>query len=153
MSASTLSTALWCSVMPSVQQIIARSALAYACAASRMASAGTPVSRSAYSSVYGSTLRRYSSKPDVARPMNSSCASPAWMISRAIAFASAMSEPTSRPSHRSAHSAELVRRGSTAISRAPRFTPFRRWWKKIGCVSRAFEPHRRTRSVSSSFSI
>ena len=71
------------------------------------------------------------------------------MISRAIAFASAMSDPTSRPSHRSAHSAELVRRGSTVISRAPRFTPFRRWWKKIGCVSRAFEPHRRTRSVSS----
>ena len=56
--ASTLSTALWCSVMPRVQQIIARSALAYVCAASRIASAGTPVSRSAYSSVYGSTAER-----------------------------------------------------------------------------------------------
>src|ERR1043165_799990 len=41
--------------MPSVQAIIARSALAYACAASRMTSAGTPVIRSPYSSVYGST--------------------------------------------------------------------------------------------------
>ena len=54
--ARTLSTALWCSVMPSVQQIIARGAVAKAWASSRMASAGTPVSRSAYSSVYDSTL-------------------------------------------------------------------------------------------------
>ena len=28
-------------------------------------------------------------------------------------------------------------------------TPFRTWWKKIGCVSRAFEPHRTITSVSS----
>ena len=46
MSERTLSTALWCSVMPSVQQIIALSAVANAWASSRMASAGTPVSRS-----------------------------------------------------------------------------------------------------------
>jgi hypothetical protein len=39
---------------------------------------------------------------------------PAAMISRPMAFASAMSLPTSRPSHRSAHSAESVRRGSIA---------------------------------------
>ena len=71
------------------------------------------------------------------------------MISRAMALARAMSDPTSRPSHRSAHCAELVRRGSTAISRAPRLTPLSRWWKKIGCVSRALLPHRSTRSVSS----
>jgi hypothetical protein len=71
------------------------------------------------------------------------------MISRAIAFASAMSLPTSSPSQRSAHSADEVRRGSTAISRAPRFTPLRRWWKKIGWVSRALLPQRMTRSVSS----
>ena len=58
MSARTLSTALWCSVMPSVQQIIARSAFAKAWASSRIASAGTPVSRWAYSSVYGSTPAR-----------------------------------------------------------------------------------------------
>ena len=38
--ARTLSTALWCSVMPSVQQIIALSALANAWASSRMAAAG-----------------------------------------------------------------------------------------------------------------
>ena len=44
MSARTLSTALWCSVMPSVQQIIARGAVANAWARSRMARAGTPVS-------------------------------------------------------------------------------------------------------------
>ena len=49
--------------MPSVQQIIALSAFAKAWASSRIASAGTPVSRSAYSSVYGSTFARYSSKP------------------------------------------------------------------------------------------
>ena len=39
------------------------------------------------------------------------------MISRAIALASAMSEPTSSPSQRSAHCALDVRRGSTAINR------------------------------------
>jgi hypothetical protein len=36
-----------------------------------------------------------------------------------------------------------------AYIRAPRRRPFNRWWKKIGCVSRAFEPHRMMRSVSS----
>jgi hypothetical protein len=53
-----------------------------------------------------------------------------------------MSDPTSMPSHASAHCAEVVRRGSTAYSRAPFRTPFSTWWKKIGCASRAFEPHR-----------
>src|SRR5256714_3133451 len=71
------------------------------------------------------------------------------MISRPTAFARAMSEPTSRPSQTSAHSAELVLRGSTAYSRAPLRTPRRRWWKKIGCVSRALLPQRTIRSVSS----
>src|SRR5207253_8940607 len=52
-------------------------------------------------------------------------------------------------SHESAHSAEDVRRGSTAYSRAPLRTPRSRWWKKIGCVSRAFEPQSTIRSVSS----
>ena len=47
------------------------------------------------------------------------------MISRAIVFESAMSVPTSMPSHRSAHSADSVRRGSTAISDAPLWIPFR----------------------------
>src|SRR3954465_7204140 len=81
--------------------------------------------------------------------MNSRFSSPAAMISRPTALASAMSLPTSRPSHTSAHSAELVRRGSTANRRAPLRTPRRRWWKKIGCVSRALLPHRTIRSVSS----
>ena len=71
------------------------------------------------------------------------------MISRAMALASAMSLPTSRPSQPSAHSADEVRRGSTAYSRAPLRTPLSRWWKKIGCVSRALLPHRTIRSVSS----
>ena len=71
------------------------------------------------------------------------------MISRATAFASAMSEPTSTPSQWWAHWAELVRRGSTTNSSAPFRTPFSRWWKKIGWVSRAFDPHRRMTSVSS----
>jgi hypothetical protein len=64
-------------------------------------------------------------------------------------LASAMSLPTSSPSHASAQRAELVRRGSTANMRAPRRSPFRTWWKKIGCVSRAFEPHKKSTSVSS----
>ena len=54
-----------------------------------------------------------SSKPLVAWVMNSSFASPAWRISRAIVFESAMSLPTFNPSHTSAHSADVVRRGST----------------------------------------
>ncbi len=41
------------------------------------------------------------------------------MISRPMAFASEISEPTSRPSHTSAHCAELVRRGSITKSFAP----------------------------------
>jgi hypothetical protein len=71
------------------------------------------------------------------------------MISRAIVFESATSEPTSSPSQVSAHFADEVRRGSITWSRAPFRTPFRRWWKKIGCVSRAFDPQRRMTSVSS----
>jgi len=71
------------------------------------------------------------------------------MISRAIVLASAMSVPTSRPSQASAHCAELVRRGSTTYSDAPRWIALRTWWKKIGCDSRAFDPHRISRSLSS----
>ena len=149
MSDRTLSTAVTCSVMPSVQHRIARSARAYAWAISRMTSAGTPVTRSPSSSVHGSTDARYSSKPVVERSMKRSLVSPAWMISRAIVLERAMSVPTSSPSHASAHRAELVRRGSTTNSRAPLCTALRTWWKKIGCVSRAFEPHRISRSVSS----
>ena len=81
--------------------------------------------------------------------MKRSLASPAWMISRAIVFDSAMSLPTSSPSQVSAQRADPVRRGSTTYSRAPRCTAFKTWWKKIGCVSRAFEPQRISRSVSS----
>src|SRR4029453_18268079 len=51
--------------------------------------------------------------------------------------------------YRSPHWADDGRRGSIAIRRAPARPPFRRWWKKIGCVSRALLPHRRTTSVSS----
>ena len=85
----------------------------------------------------------------VARSMNSRFSRPDAMISRATALASAMSLPTSRPSQLSAHSALDVRRGSTAISRAPLCTALRTWWKKIGCVSRALLPQRTIRSVSS----
>ena len=69
------------------------------------------------------------------------------MISRPTAFASGMSVPTSSPSQRSAHCAEGVSRGSTTISRAPPFTAFSTWWKKIGCASRAFEPQSTIRSA------
>ncbi len=81
--------------------------------------------------------------------MNASFTRPAWMISWAMAFASEMSDPTSMPSHASAHCADVVRRGSTAYMRAPFLRPFSTWWKKIGCASRAFEPHRTIRSASS----
>ena len=80
--------------------------------------------------------------------MNSRLCSPAWMISRAIAFASATSLPTLRPSHVSAHCADVVRRGSIAYMRAPLWIAFSTWWKKIGCASRALEPQSRITSVS-----
>ena len=54
-SARTLSAALWCSVIPRVQQIIARSAFAYACATSRITSAGIPVTSAPRSSVQSIT--------------------------------------------------------------------------------------------------
>jgi len=37
-------------------------------------------------------------------------------------------------------------------SLAPFRSPFRTWWKKMGCVSRAFDPHRRMRSEFSTSS-
>ena len=114
-----------------------------------MTCAGTPVTRSPSSSVHGSTEARYSSKPVVERSMKRSLVSPAWMISRAIVFDRAMSVPTSSPIQVSAHCAEPVRRGSRTYSCAPLCTALRTWWKKIGCVSRAFEPQRISRSVSS----
>ena len=68
------------------------------------------------------------------------CTRPASMISRATALASAMSEPTSRPSHTSAHSRRGRARGSIDVRAAPRCArPCSTWWKKIGCVSRAFD--------------
>ena len=75
----------------------------------------------AYSSVYGSThLRDSSRSPLVARSMNARFSKPAARISRPTALASAMSEPTSSPSQPSAHCArEPVRRGSTTYSFAP----------------------------------
>jgi hypothetical protein len=51
---------------------------------------------------------------------------PAARISRATAFASAISEPTSIPSQWCAQRAELVRRGSMTNRSAPFRTPFRR---------------------------
>ena len=45
------------------------------------------------------------------------------MITRAIAFESAMSLPTLSPSQTSAHAAVLVRRGSMTYRRAPLRTP------------------------------
>ena len=114
-----------------------------------MSSAGTPVSRSARSSGYSLTFRAYASKFTVARLMNSSLASPAVMISLPIAFASEMSLPTWMPSQASAHCAVVDRRGSTPYIFAPLRMPFRTWWKKIGCASRAFEPHMMMRSASS----
>ena len=49
--------------------------------------------------------------------------------------------PPTRPSSSGA--------GRPRYSRAPLRTPRRRWWKKIGCVSRALLPQRTIRSVSS----
>jgi len=57
--------------------------------------------------------------------MKAPLCSPFATISRAIAFDRAMSEPTSMPSQRSAHSADDVRRGSTTISLAPSRIPLR----------------------------
>jgi hypothetical protein len=60
-----------------------------------------------------------------------------------------MSVPTCRPSQRSAHAAVVVRRGSTTKIRAPRSRAVRTWWKKMGWVSRAFDPHRTMTSAIS----
>src|SRR5215470_2306776 len=84
--------------------------------------------------------------------MNSVWARPAWMISRAIVLASATSVPTLRPSQVSAHSADVVRRGSTTQSLAPFWIPFNRWWNQIGCASRAFDPQRKAKSQCSASS-
>ena len=81
--------------------------------------------------------------------MNSSLTSPAVMISLPIALASEMSLPTWMPSHASAHLAVEDRRGSTAYIVAPLRMPLSTWWKKIGCASRAFDPHMTIRSASS----
>jgi hypothetical protein len=43
----TVSTALWCSVIPRVQQIMALGAVAYSRAVAAISSAGTPVMASA----------------------------------------------------------------------------------------------------------
>ena len=85
----------------------------------------------------------------VARSTNASFTRPAWMISRPIALASAMSVPTSSPSQASAHCAVEVWRGSTEYMRVPRRMPCSTWWKKIGWVSRALEPHSTIRSACS----
>ena len=70
------------------------------------------------------------------------------MISRATAFASGMSVPTSSPSQRSAHCADG---GAARVDddqlRAACARAFSTWWKKIGCASRAFEPQRTIRSA------
>src|SRR5437773_5593329 len=71
-----------------------------------MASAGTPVTLAACASVYGSTASRYASNPVVARAMKARFSRPAARISRPMALARAMSEPTSIPSHPSAHRSE-----------------------------------------------
>jgi hypothetical protein len=81
--------------------------------------------------------------------MNSRFSRPASRIAEPTAFANAMFAPTLTGSQPSAHSAVAVRRGSTTDSFAPRRSAFSTWWKKMGCVSRAFEPHRMRRSVSS----
>ncbi len=107
------------------------------------------MTRSASASVHGSIDSRKASNPVVARSTNSSFTSPATTISRATAFASAMSVPTSMPSQRSAHCAEAERRGSTTISRAPRLTALSAWWNQIGWASRAFEPQSTIRSAAS----
>jgi hypothetical protein len=117
-----------------------------------ISAASTPVISDARSSVYGSTVAMYSSKCSVALATNASFTSPAWMISRPMALARAMSVPTSRPSQASAHCAVEVRRGSTEYMRAPLFNPCSTWWKKIGWVSRALEPQRISRSACSASS-
>ena len=116
---NTLSTPLWCSVIPSVQQICAVFALPKACASSRIASAGTPVTLLPCSSVHSSTDAAYSAKPLVEFSMKDLLVRPAWMISRARVLDSATSEPTLSPNHKSAHCAVSERRGSTVYILAP----------------------------------
>src|SRR5438046_1296303 len=79
--------------------------------------------------------------------MNSVFTSSEWMSSRAIAFASGMSVPTSMPSQRSAHFAEGVRLGSTTMSfarvRAPEQDQVRVSDLLVGARTAACTEHRR----------
>ena len=115
-----------------------------------MTAAGTPVSASPRSSVHGCTdaqylfeaARRVLDELAIGQPGVDDLARD--RVRERDVAADVEARPTGRPTGRT-----MVRRGSIAISRAPRRIPFSRWWKKIGCVSRAFDPHSRTQSVSS----
>ena len=72
------------------------------------------------------------------------------MISRAIGVgqrdvgADVEAEPAVGPLRRRWSAADRPRRAARRC-----WIAFSTWWKKIGCVSRAFDPHRRMTSVSS----
>ena len=103
--ARTLSTALWCSVMPSVQQIIARVGRR-----ERVGQLADRVGRDAGLALGVLERVRLDLRPVrlevLGRAVDERLVLEARaMISRPIAFARAMSLPTSRPSQTSAHSA------------------------------------------------
>src|SRR5688572_3401293 len=115
--------------MPRVQHSWAVGAVAYSWASCLIASAGTPVTSSPRCSVQCSTDSAYSSKLDVAWATKPSWYRSDLMISHASVLESAMSDPTSIPSHTSAQAAEDVRLGSTANILAPLLIALRTWWK------------------------
>ena len=106
--------------------------------------------RSPRSSVHGSTEAAYSSKPVVPRSMKSRLCQPGvddlagrscWRARcRCRRRGRASVGPLRRWRCGAGRRRTAGRRGARAFST---------WWKKIGCVSRAFEPHRTMTSVSS----
>ena len=146
-----MSTPLWCSVMPSVQHSWARSARGVG-----VGELGDVVGGDAghgLGPAPASTPRptpRTRRSRDVARSTKVSLyeAGVDDLAADRVRAARCRCRRGGRASA-SAQRAAAVRRGSTTNSRAPLRTPARTWWKKIGWVSRAFEPHRTMTSVFS----
>jgi hypothetical protein len=149
-SASTLSTALWCSVMPSVQQDLGLVGPGVGVASSRMSSAGIPVISAGRARGVGLD-RRGEGGEALGGPVDEvRFASPAWMISRAIACWRARCRCRPRgPARRRRTSPTPCGGDRCSTWRAPLSMPLHRWWKKMGCASRALEPHSTMTSVSS----
>ncbi len=106
----------------------------------RIASAGTPVQRSASSGVYRATTSRTASKSSVRSRMYSSACSPSSRMTCIIAFSSQTSEPGRSCRCRFAIFVSQIARGSATTSVAPLRTAFLIRSASTGCASVVLEP-------------